>query len=385
MKAGSEVTQQIWQKQANKDILLVDNDIQNTVKYTENGGYWNFPKQLRPSSRFETNTSSIVTESFDFYSRRLANSKILNVDYADKVLTLSMSSKEKQLVSNDFRIDGASNSSTIDRYTALFNALTTELNSTRNFQSLYGSISSSNHYGTGRVSLLMGTYNTTHIFNGSSDRIVGSFNQVSSYVSADTNRMEGTYNVIFPRGTGKINFADAVRNNLRLDSAKGDITNASTSKNEVFISQSFSNTIDNLMGTYTSFAGINSNHTGIIKKMYGLRIDNVNKGTQINRAIHTEAGEIRFGDLKGTGDRIVVADQDGVLKTSQFVMKATDTTDGCSASNAGAIHYKEIDKGGKMVGVFGFCTRDTQGNYKWAYNMGGANMLDGTGAFGSGL
>ncbi|WP_394265020.1 hypothetical protein [Bergeyella zoohelcum] len=385
VKAGSEATQQIWQKQTNKDILLVDNDIQNTVKYTENGGYWNFPKQLRPSSRFETNTSSIVTESFDFYSRRLANSKILNVDYADKVLTLSMSSKEKQLVSNDFRIDGASNSSTIDRYTALFNALTTELNSTRNFQSLYGSISSSNHYGTGRVSLLMGTYNTTHIFNGSSDRIVGSFNQVSSYVSADTNRMEGTYNVIFPRGTGKINFADAVRNNLRLDSAKGDITNASTSKNEVFISQSFSNTIDNLMGTYTSFAGINSNHTGIIKKMYGLRIDNVNKGTQINRAIHTEAGEIRFGDLKGTGDRIVVADQDGVLKTSQFVMKATDTTDGCSASNAGAIHYKEIDKGGKMVGVFGFCTRDTQGNYKWAYNMGGANMLDGTGAFGSGL
>lgn len=52
---------------------------------------------------------------------------------------------------------------------------------------------------------------------------------------------------------------------------------------------------------------------------------------------------------------------------------------------AGAIHYKEIDKGGKMVGVFGFCTRDTQGNYKWAYNMGGANILDGTGAFGSGL
>ncbi|EKB58890.1 hypothetical protein [Bergeyella zoohelcum] len=97
------------------------------------------------------------------------------------------------------------------------------------------------------------------------------------------------------------------------------------------------------------------------------------------------AGKIKSSALSGTGDRVVVADQNGVLKTSQFVMKATDTSSSCSQENAGAIHYKEIDKGGKMVGVFGFCTRDTQGNYKWAYNMGGANMLDGTGAFGSGL
>ncbi|EKB59715.1 hypothetical protein [Bergeyella zoohelcum] len=113
------------------------------------------------------------------------------------------------------------------------------------------------------------------------------------------------------------------------------------------------------------------------------------KYTYINTSLPTEKlvvdGNAKIQSLSGTGDRVVVADQDGVLKTSQFVMKATDTTDGCSASNAGAIHYKEIDKGGKMVGVFGFCTRDTQGNYKWAYNMGGANMLDGTGAFGSGL
>ncbi|VDH02673.1 hypothetical protein [Bergeyella zoohelcum] len=96
-------------------------------------------------------------------------------------------------------------------------------------------------------------------------------------------------------------------------------------------------------------------------------------------------GKIKASSLSGTGDRIVVADQDGVLKTSQFIMKATDTSSSCNQDNEGAIHYKTIMKSGKQVGVFGFCTRDAQGNYKWAYNVGGNNAFDGTGSFGSGL
>lgn len=73
----------------------------------------------------------------------------------------------------------------------------------------------------------------------------------------------------------------------------------------------------------------------IANKQYGIFIQSINKAVnpKNNYAIYSEAGQVRFGDLAGTGDRVVVADQDGVLKTSQFVMKATDTTDGCSASN----------------------------------------------------
>ena len=55
---------------------------------------------------------------------------------------------------------------------------------------------------------------------------------------------------------------------------------------------------------------------GTIKKMYGLHIGNVEAGSEINRAIHTESGDIRFGSLKSTstGYRQVYVDKDGVLK-----------------------------------------------------------------------
>ena len=50
--------------------------------------------------------------------------------------------------------------------------------------------------------------------------------------------------------------------------------------------------------------------------MYGLHIGNVEAGSEINRAIHTESGDIRFGSLKSTstGYRQVYVDKDGVLK-----------------------------------------------------------------------
>ncbi|MDY6025862.1 MAG: hypothetical protein SPI78_06390, partial [Bergeyella zoohelcum] len=69
--------------------------------------------------------------------------------------------------------------------------------------------------------------------------------------------------------------------------------------------------------------GVNSSISGEITHMYGIKLDNINKATTINRAIHTEAGQIRFGDLANTNnanniagneDKPVFVTADGVLK-----------------------------------------------------------------------
>ncbi|WP_052911750.1 hypothetical protein [Riemerella anatipestifer] len=57
------------------------------------------------------------------------------------------------------------------------------------------------------------------------------------------------------------------------------------------------------------------------KNMYGLWLDNINNGTNSNYAIYTNAGKVRFGDFQqsGAGDRIVVADDNGILKAGSSV------------------------------------------------------------------
>ncbi|MRM96375.1 hypothetical protein D1Z97_05865 [Riemerella anatipestifer] len=47
--------------------------------------------------------------------------------------------------------------------------------------------------------------------------------------------------------------------------------------------------------------------------MYGLYIEDVNKGSKLNYSIYTNEGEVRFGGLKGLGNRPVYADADGKL------------------------------------------------------------------------
>ena len=383
VKTGNEASQQIWQKQSNKDILLVDGDIKNTVKYTENGGLVNIPNTLRPINFWNSATNTI--ESFtDVNDNYFGNSGNLSIQYADRVPENHITSGEKQLNGSLLVVDGESNGSNFTRIVSNNNKVQTNTSFTKNIGQLYSIINKSEHYGAGKVTLAMGAYNEASVFNGSAQRIVGSYNQAVTQVGSDITTMEGTYSYVTPRGTGEVSNINAARNEVVLNTSGNSVVNLALTRNRAMITRNFTGKVDNLMGTYTNFEIDPSVTTGI-KNMYGLRIDDVNRGTGINRAIHTEAGEIRFGDLKGTGDRMVVADSNGVLKTSQFVMKATDTTDGCSASNAGAIHYKEIDKGGKMIGVFGFCTRNVNGDFIWAYNVGGHNMLVGTGAFGTGI
>lgn len=98
-------------------------------------------------------------------------------------------------------------------------------------------------------------------------------------------------------------------------------------------------------------------------------------------------GTILSTELKGTGDRAVFADENGVLKTGTFTTKGStpSATETCSATNEGTMYYKTITKNSKQVGVFGFCTRDIDGNFVWSYRVGENSIMFGTGAFGTGL
>lgn len=98
-------------------------------------------------------------------------------------------------------------------------------------------------------------------------------------------------------------------------------------------------------------------------------------------------GNIKSTNLAGTGDRAVFADENGVLKTGTMSIKASTTNATCSATNEGTMHYKLVDRNGKQVGLFGFCTRDANGEFLWAYQLGGNNMfsVSGNQAFGTGL
>lgn len=100
-------------------------------------------------------------------------------------------------------------------------------------------------------------------------------------------------------------------------------------------------------------------------------------------------GNVRIDGLKGTGSRPVFATADGVLTTGASSAIQVGNTDNitCTSANAGTMNYKEVERNGQQIGVFGFCIRRGS-DYVWAYMAGGSNIF-GTSAngaaFGDGL
>lgn len=109
--------------------------------------------------------------------------------------------------------------------------------------------------------------------------------------------------------------------------------------------------------------------------------------SNLERFSINEEGKLKVNDLAGTGERVVIADARGTLKTGTFTTKGStpSATETCSATNEGTMYYKTITKNSKQVGVFGFCTRDIDGNFVWSYRVGENSIMSGTGAFGTGL
>ncbi|EKB57622.1 tropomyosin [Bergeyella zoohelcum] len=177
--------------------------------------------------------------------------------------------------------------------------------------------------------------------NASADNVYGSRNRLLTYSSKPIKNLRGGEVYTYIRGNGKI--ANVFANTFNVH-----IQNGSTSE------------IDNIVGGAVFFRNFH-NSAPVIKKIRGFLIDgfravsgatiptiteniglfiqSIEGGTSINRAIHTEAGQIRFGDLKhsvstnvaSTGDRPVFVTADGVLKVgnaSTALSRAVWKTDG---------------------------------------------------------
>lgn len=98
-------------------------------------------------------------------------------------------------------------------------------------------------------------------------------------------------------------------------------------------------------------------------------------------------GDARVRGLAGTGDRAVYADADGVLKVGAAGSASsgvnTDPTMECNATNTGKINFGAVTINGSATEAFGFCMKNSAGNYRWYYIYGGAATTSGSGKFGS--
>lgn len=210
--------------------------------------------------------------------------------------------------------------------------------------------------------------------------IVGIYNtvEISKGTTTESGNIRGAYNRVFINGnTTKTEVKSAITNYTSTIN-----TNGTNSITEYVDYSAYPNATSATteMGTYTGFrvnTGSNTNNMSV-QNMYGMKIDNIEKGSKTNYAIHTgEKGDVRVGTLKGTGDRQVFADSDGVLKVSDKkgikLGNDADTTV-CNDSNSGLMFYKDLtDKNNTTAGTFAICVKNAEGRYSWVYLSAGAS------------
>lgn len=76
-----------------------------------------------------------------------------------------------------------------------------------------------------------------------------------------------------------------------------------------------------------------------ITNLYGLFIGDIIAGSTINQAIHTGLGKIQFGDLSGTGTRIVTASSTGILGSTTTLGVANGGTGTTTSFTAGSVVF----------------------------------------------
>lgn len=220
---------------------------------------------------------------------------------------------------------------------------------------------------------LVGTYNTVEISKGtstpSSSNVRGNYNRI--VINSDTNL--NTIESAITNYTSTINTTGANKIREYVDySVYPNSTSDTTEITNYYGFRVNTGSKSNLMSVGT---------------MYGMKIDNIEKGSAGNYAIHTgEKGDVRIGTLKGTGNRQVIADADGVLKTidstTPVPVKVGGANITCNASNEGTINYGQVTYEGKATGAFGFCIKNSSNEYVWAYMIGGPNFTSSSGVFG---
>ncbi|MDY3364106.1 hypothetical protein PG623_08845 [Riemerella anatipestifer] len=312
----------IWQKQSNNDIKLVDGNIESNISYSSVGAFKNVPKVLRNYSKHNPSTQQIETGSIDLSSMNLGNSLNINLGYADKIPVSYVDPlyKEKQLIHNYLLVDEKSDAGVYNRIFGQRNTIATTATTASNYSALYANVNASEHYGKGKINLMIGDYSIATLYDGSADRVVGAYSQASSYTANQTPYMTAAFNYLTPRGTGEVNQLFGTENRIHLNEySKGTLNAVALNYNQAIITDTWTGKIGRLVGNSTYFnipTTINS-----IDEMYGLVVTNVDRGVNKNYAIYTNAGKIHFGDNVGIGveapaEKLEVA---GNVKATGFI------------------------------------------------------------------
>ncbi|MFL1605115.1 hypothetical protein PG295_12425, partial [Riemerella anatipestifer] len=117
----------IWQKQSNNDIKLIDGNIESNISYSSVGAFKNVPKVLRNYSKHNPSTQQIETGSIDLSSMNLGNSLNINLGYADKIPVSYVDPlyKEKQLIHNYLLVDEKNDAGVYNRIFGQRNTIAT--------------------------------------------------------------------------------------------------------------------------------------------------------------------------------------------------------------------------------------------------------------------
>ncbi|MBT0551831.1 hypothetical protein [Riemerella anatipestifer] len=192
----------------------------------------------------------------------------------------------------------------------------TDAENTQNYNNLRGLTALSSHNGTGSVSQLIGSLgmSVTFPFSTTTNQY-GMFGQASNYSDNPMTNLTGIRAYASHRGNGTLTTLRGLESVVNaITAATGDITDAiGVSSNVLFNNDQYTGNITTIKGLNIT-QSITPTIATKVTNNYGLFIGDVTAGTR-PYSIYTGAGAVRFGDLKGTGNRVVLADAEGKLTT----------------------------------------------------------------------
>lgn len=391
----SDTNTNIWQKQAGKEILLVDTDIQRKVQYQPTGGLYTTVKDI--TGRFynsfnrtarTTNVHNLANTNAEYESFGGYNYQIV---YGDQLPATpnnaSFGNFPTRIANRSVLSLDNKDTSSVGRVYESYSNLNVSSNSTKSYASIYANVNEAAHWGTGTIGSLMGQYNVAVGYPaGVTTKITGGYNQAITYSDAKVPHIEGAYSLVSVRSKGEITNAIAARNHLQLDEEGSNIQYAEGLRVVLDANPSYAGTVGMYKGAYI-YSDVKKATGASFNEAYGLYVGAIDFGKTLNYSIFTNEGKVRVGDLAdttATADRNVVVDKDGVLKVGTAGANFVATTAGmvCNATNRGKMNFVPNDSGSD---IFGICLKNADGNYYWGYMVGGNNPTNGTGAFGSGI
>ncbi|WP_340307585.1 hypothetical protein [Riemerella anatipestifer] len=213
-------------------------------------------------------------------------------------------------------------SSTPSNVKTVFNNRTTLLidgDNTNSYTRVADYFSMAENHGAGVVSNLMGNASIAFTFpNSTTNKSWGVAGFTATFSNNNSDWLIGIEGYASQRGRGTITELVGVRGLVgALESTGiGNITNAIALKSDFLFPTSYTGQVSNVKGVQISDNDIAS--TVKITDMYGLYIENVNKGSNLNYAIYTNAGKVHFGDEVNVAGSITATSIKGSNGTTIF-------------------------------------------------------------------